>query len=72
MNLNHVYKQMAKEQGISVKKLKREMQASINDAFTNPNLDLWAKAEQDKVPRKGSIPTCDEFITYMSDKHKKI
>lgn len=59
------YRKIAKEHGISVKEVKRDMQEAINSAYVNPN------AEALSVPRKGKTPTPDEFIDYMVDKVKK-
>ena len=36
MNMRKIYRKVAKEYGVSVEEVKREMQAAITDAYTNP------------------------------------
>lgn len=55
---NNIYKKLAKQNGITVKELKSEMQDAINQAYAAPN--FFANC----VPRKGETPTIDEFVEY--------
>ena len=54
-----IYEEIAKRHGLSVREVKREMQAAINEAYANPNSHAMA------VPRKNAIPTVAEFIEYV-------
>lgn len=54
-----------------MEEVKREMQSAINETYTNPQINDVTKAFQDRIPRKGELPTVDEFIRYMADKAKK-
>lgn len=72
MNMKKVYREVAKKYGVSVEEVKREMQAMITEAYTNPlNDNEITKAYQRRVPCKGEIPTPDELILYMSEQLKQ-
>jgi len=58
LNMKKVYKRIAKQNGTTVEKLKREMQEAINAAYVEPN--FYAKC----IPCKNEIPTPDELILY--------
>jgi len=58
------YRKIARKHGVSVKEVKQDMQEAINSAYINPN------AEAQKIPRKGDVPTPDEFISYTIAKLK--
>ncbi|MCD7964316.1 MAG: isoaspartyl peptidase/L-asparaginase [Clostridiaceae bacterium] len=65
MNMRKVYRKVAKEYGVSVKEVKRDMQEAITAAYQNPPQDGGViAAYQRRVPRKGEIPTPDELIHY--------
>ena len=49
MNKKKIYKQIAKKHGISVKEVKREMEAAVKAAWANPG------AETAAAPRSGDI-----------------
>ena len=70
MGNRKIYRQIAKEHGVSLKEVKADMQAAINHAYNNTPNDGITKAYQDRVPRKGSIPTSEEFISYAVKKMK--
>jgi hypothetical protein len=57
-----VYKQIARKYGVSVAEVRRDMQAAINEAYENPNAAALA------VPKKGAIPTPEEFISHIAGK----
>jgi len=59
-----IYKEIAKKYGVSVDEVKKDMEEAISEAYLNPTLS--AKS----VPRKGEIPTVDEFIGYIVEKIK--
>ena len=54
------YKKIAKENGISLAEVKRDMQEAIDAAYANPTFHANC------VPRKGAVPTTDEFIEYCA------
>lgn len=60
-----LYRKIAKENGVSHKEVKREMQLAIEYAYKNNQDNAEIKAYQNKVPHKGEIPTTDEFINFM-------
>ena len=68
MNMRKIYRKVAKEYGVSVEEVKREMQAAITDAYTNPlNNNEITKAYQSRVPCTGEIPTPEELIRHLSE-----
>ena len=72
MNMRKIYRKVAKEYGVSVEEVKREMQAAITDAYTNPlNNNKITKAYQSRVPCKGEIPTPEELIRHLSEQAKQ-
>ena len=56
---------------MSVAEVKQDMQAAINHAYENVPNDGITKAYQNKVPRKGTVPTVDEFLAYARSELKK-
>ena len=72
MNMRKIYRKVAKEYGVSVEEVKREMQAAITDAYTNPlNNNGITKTYQSRVPCKGAIPTPEELIRPLSEQAKQ-
>ena len=69
MSMRKIYREIARKNGVSVKDVKRDMQAAIAAAYQNPPKDGGVTAAyQRQVPRKGEIPTPDELIRYMAGK----
>lgn len=67
MNMRKIYRKIAKKNGVSVQEVRREMQAAITEAYTDPlNDNEITKAYQNRVPRKGEIPTPEELLRYLS------
>lgn len=60
-----ILKKIAKEHGVTVEEVRRDMQEAINEAYKNPT------TEAQSVPRKGDVPTPEEFIKYVADTIKK-
>jgi len=58
-------KKIAKKHGIDISEVQREMQLAINMVYENPNAAALA------IPKKGVIPTADEFIRYCVGEIKK-
>ena len=69
-SMRSIYRKIAKEHGVSVKEVKEEMQAALNAAYQN-NRDPVIAANQQRVPKKGEIPTVEEFLRYASRQNKK-
>lgn len=53
-----------------MEEVKREMQSVIDETYNNSKNTDITKAYQDIMPRKGEIPTVEEFICYMAVKAK--
>ncbi len=70
MNMRKIYREVARKHGVTVEEVKREMQAAINEAYTNTPNDGITGAYQNRVPRKGEIPTTDAFIRYVAKEVK--
>lgn len=70
MNMRNIYRKIAKEHGITVAEVKRDMQAAIDRAYQKNDKTVSEKVEQSKVPSCGEIPTVKEFIRYASDSMK--
>ena len=71
MSNRKIYRRIAKENHVSVSEVKQDMQAAINHAYENAADDSVTKAYQNRVPRKGKVPTVDEFLTYAQGELKK-
>ena len=72
MSMRSIYRQVAKKSGVSAKEVRKEIQATITEAYTNPlNQNEIAKAYQNRVPCKGEIPTPEEMIRYLAKQAKK-
>ena len=69
MSMRKIYRKIARENGVSVKEVKEDMQAATTAAYQTPPKDGGVTAAyQRQVPRKGEIPTPDELIRYMAGK----
>ena len=71
MSMRKVYREVARKNGVSVAEVKRDMQAAIDHAYTNTPNDGITGAWQNRVPRKGEIPTAEEFIRYAAKDVKR-
>jgi len=60
MNMRKIYRTIAKQHGVSVAEVKRDMQVAIDEAYKNPNFHAQC------VYRAGNKPTPEEFITHMA------
>ncbi len=70
MGMRKIYRKIARQNGVTVEEVKRDMQSAINEAYSDPKNNHVIKAYQDKVPRKGEVPTVEEFIHYAANKAK--
>lgn len=71
MSMRKIYRKIAKEHGVSPKEVREEIQAAITQAYENPPNDNITVAYQNRVPRKGKIPTPEEFIRYAANQLKQ-
>lgn len=62
MKMEHIYRKIAKEDGISVTEVKREMQAVIDISYKKKDKTETERILQESVESNGEIPTVDEFI----------
>ena len=62
MSMRKIYRQIAREHGVSAGDVRREIQAAINEAYREPN--EYAR----QIKCKGSAPTPEEFIAYAAVK----
>ena len=68
MSMRKIYRELAKKHGVSVKEVRKDMQA----AYTNPlNNNAITKAYQNRVPRQDKIPTPEEAVRYLAGELKK-
>ena len=56
--IQRMMQELARAHKISVAELRREIQDAISSAFENPKPAALA------IPRKGTVPTPEEFIEY--------
>jgi len=54
------YRKIARKYGVSVKEVKGEMQAAVDEAYINPNFHARY------VYRQGEKPTVDEFVDHIA------
>lgn len=66
MNWESIYKKIARENGVSVEEVKREIRAAINFAYIHPNFHAQC------VLRQGEIPTPEEFMSHIARRVKSI
>ena len=59
-----ILRQIAKQHGVRVKEVERDMDLALKEAQANP--DPAARAKWASIPRKGSTPTTEEVITYLA------
>ena len=62
--MEKIYRKVAQKYGVSVAEVKKDIQEAINAAYQNSPEDGVTRAWQNRVTRKGVIPTSDEFIRY--------
>lgn len=68
MSMRQIYRKIAKENGVTVAEVKRDMKVAIDAAYMKPDTDEITAAYQNRVPRKGEIPTPEELIKYAAKK----
>lgn len=71
MGMRKIYRKIARQNGVTVEEVKQDMQSAINEAYSDPKNNDVIRAYQDRVPRKGEVPTVEEFIRYAAKKVKE-
>jgi len=64
--INDIYKQIAKESGVSVKEVKDNIKETIKAAWNSP-IGSKEKELQLRLFPDGKMPTSDEFIYKMAE-----
>lgn len=64
MSMRNIFRKIAKENGLSVKAVKEEMQNALEYAYKSTTEDGISSARQNAVPRKNKIRTPEEFVKY--------
>lgn len=64
MSMRSVYRKIGRKHGVSVGKVKKEMEKAVKEAYNNPTAAV--RAYQDRCDKKGHVPTVDEFIKYAA------
>lgn len=65
MDMNRIFKQIAREHHTTPEEVRQEIQQMIDNAFDHPADDLAAYRLR-QIPCKGARPTPEEFIAYLS------
>lgn len=71
MDMRSIYRKIAKQNGVSVKEVKEEMQKAINYAWNNPDKTADVHFNQLKISPDGKKPSVDEFIRYCLSEIKQ-
>lgn len=61
---NHAIKKVAKQNGVRIEDVRREIEIAIAAGKTNP--DPKVQAYWKGIPCEGEYPTPEEFITFLS------
>ena len=59
--MKEIFEEIARKEQITVEEAIKEMQIAINAAFENPTPAALS------IPRKGKIPTPQEFVEYVAN-----
>ena len=62
MSMRSIYRKIAKQNGVSVKEVKEEMQKALDDAWNNPDKSVDVRFNQLKMSPDGKKPSVEEFI----------
>lgn len=69
--MRNIYRKIAKKNGVTAAEVKRDIQGTIDHAYKTTDDDGITTAYQNRVPRKGEIPTAEEFIRYATQKARE-
>lgn len=67
MNMGSIYRRIAKENGVSVEEVKRDMQTAIEYAYKN-NCTGENDRKRLKYELGKRVPSNEEFITYVASR----
>lgn len=70
MSMRSIYRKIAKEHGVTVAEVKRDMQAAVDHAYQKSDKTTEETLAQSQVPSRGETPTTKEFIRYAAQKVK--
>ncbi|MEA5083374.1 hypothetical protein SDC9_187768 [bioreactor metagenome] len=62
MSMRNIYRKIAKEHGVTVEEVKRDMQEAINYAYENKLKYYDVSVEQKSLHNSEDVPTTEEFI----------
>lgn len=65
MEIQKIYEELAKKYGITAAEVEAEIQRLLTDAWLKEEKTEADRAWQEKVPRKGDVPTPEEFICFI-------
>lgn len=65
MSIKSVYRKIAREHGVTVAEVKKDMQAAIDYAYKKSDKSASEKISQISISSKNEIPTTDEFIKHI-------
>lgn len=66
MSMRKIYRKIARENGVTLADVRKDMKEAIDFGYNHcPNNGITA-AYQNRVPRKGDVPTPEEFIRYAA------
>lgn len=71
MSMRNIYRKIAKEHGVTVEEVKRDMQEAINYAYENKLKYYDVSVEQKSLHNSDEIPTAEEFIEYIIKEIKR-
>jgi len=57
-----------KKHGVTVAKVKKDMQAAIDYAYTKTDKSDREKMMQESIPRRSEVPTAGEFVESVAHK----
>lgn len=72
MGMRKIYRQIARENGVTVKEVRDKIQEAVSVAYQNPPKDEGVTpAFQERIPRRGEIPTSEEIIRFAAGEIQK-
>ncbi|WP_434512882.1 sporulation initiation factor Spo0A C-terminal domain-containing protein [Desulfitobacterium sp. AusDCA] len=69
--MRRIYRKIAKKHGVSVKDVKRDMQAAIEYAYKRPDRSEREKIVQESIECENEVPTVKELIAFAVGKLEK-
>lgn len=62
----HLFERLARERNITVEEMRAIISARIEKGMNDPNPEI--RAQWEKIPHVGDIPTPDEWLRYVVEK----